>query len=409
MATTEAEVLSAVARNKDVHLIVGEDNVLFGAYADAAEFIKEHYLRYREVPSRSLIESEFPDIDLPEITAPTPFYLDRLKSEYVTSRIEDIMMKAGDAMEKGTAAPKVLEKLQVSLAKLGKYTTGARDLDLTDLENAEEYFEQVRKKADANDGVVGISTGFKSIDTVYHTGIAPGQLIVPIGYTGRGKSMWTLLLAVNAWAQGKKVMIVSLEMSPEEVRDRAYAMMSSGLFKISDLSRGDIQMDTFHNWGSKALKDKSNFIVTSNEGVGQVTPNWVQAKIDTHRPDLVVCDYAQLMMDNGRTTAMTPRMLNVSSEHKRLAMSNGIPIILISAVTDEDGDKRDGPPLLSQIAWSSGIEYDANLVIAIHRHDDSNVVEVVARKSRHGDLFDFGFVVDFDAGIWTEKFDIFDD
>lgn len=408
MATIEAEVLSAVARNKDIHLIVGEDKDLFGAYGDAVDFAREHYLRYKEVPSKSLIEAEFPDIELPEATAPTPFYLDRLKSQFVNSNIEQIMLKASDAMEKGVPAKRVLDGLQTRLAKLGKYTTGARDLDLTDVESAEEYFKQVRQKAEENGGVVGISTGFKSIDAVYHTGIAPGQLIVPIGYTGRGKSMWTLLLAVNAWAQGKKVMIVSLEMSPEEVRDRAYAMMSSGLFKISDLSRGDIQIDNFHAWGQKSLKDKAQFIVTSNEGVGMVTPNWVQAKVDTHRPDLVICDYAQLMVDNGKTTAMTPRMLNVSSEMKRLAMANAVPVVLISAVTDEDGDKRDGPPLLSQIAWSSGIEYDANLVVAVHRHDDTNTVEVVARKSRHGDLFDFGYLVDFDAGVWQERHDIFD-
>jgi hypothetical protein len=64
------------------------------------------------------------------------------------------------------------------------------------------------------------------------------------------------------------------------------------------------------------------------------------------------------------------------------------------------------------VAWSKAIEYDANLIIAVHRHSDESgkpmpVVEVVARKSRHSDLFDFGFEVDFDAGIWTERFDLF--
>lgn len=408
MATTAANVLSAVARNKDVHLVVGEDPVLFGAYEDAVNFVREHYLKYKEVPAKSLIEAEFPDIDLPETTAPTPFYLDQLKSEFVSSRMEEIMLKAGTAMEQGKAAPEVLNKMQVSLAKLGKYTTGARDLDLTNFEDAEEYFKEVRAKAEENGGSPGIPFGFKSIDAFYPTGMAPGQLIVPIGYTGRAKSMWTLFEACVAWEAGYKPMIVSLEMSPEEVRDRAYAMLASGLFKISDLSRGDIHTDSFHTWGTKKFADKHGFVVVSNEGIGQVTPNIVQAKIDMHRPDLVICDYAQLMMDNAKTSAMTPRMLNVSSETKRLAMANGIPIMLISAVTDEDNDKRDAPPVLSQISWSSGIEYDANLVIAVHRHDDSDIVEIVCRKNRHGGLFDFGFKVDFDAGVWEEVFDIFD-
>jgi len=202
-------------------------------------------------------------------------------------------------------------------------------------------------------------------------------------------------------------MIVSLEMSPEEQMERLYAIMSSGLFKISDLSRGDISMDAFDGWSSKRLDKNAPFVVVSSEGITEVTPNVVQAKIDTHHPDVVILDYLQLMKDNAKTQAMTPRMLNLSSEVKRLAMANNIAIISITAVTDEDGDKRDAPPVLSQISWSSGIEYDANLAIAVHRHTGTNIVEVVGRKNRHGDLFDFGFEVDFDAGIWTEKHDLF--
>jgi replicative DNA helicase len=216
--------------------------------------------------------------------------------------------------------------------------------------------------------------------------------------------MFADVLAAKVHEQGYKPMIVSLEMSPEEQMERLYAIMSSGMFKISDLSRGDISMDDFDTFSKKKLDKAAPFVVVSSEGISEVTPNVVQAKIDTHRPDLVILDYLQLMKDNAKTQQMTPRMLNLSSEVKRLAMSNGIPIVSITAVTDEDGDKRDSPPVLSQISWSSGIEYDANLAIAIHRHDESDLVEVVCRKSRHGDMFDFYFDVDFNAGIWQEKF-----
>jgi replicative DNA helicase len=217
--------------------------------------------------------------------------------------------------------------------------------------------------------------------------------------------MWTALLAVNALLQGKKVLVISLEMSPEEYGDRVYAMLSKGRFKISDLQRGDINEDDFRTWSKREFKNK--FIVPSFEGVYDVTPNLIRAKIDMHKPDLVILDYLQLMNDNAKTGSMTPRMMNLSREIKLMAGAAAVPIVSITAVTDEDGDKRDGPPVMSQVAWSKAIEYDANLIIAVHRHDNSEVVEVVARKSRHSDLFDFGFEVDFDRGIWTEKFDLF--
>lgn len=408
MATKEAEVISAVARNKDIHLILGEDKELFGAYGDVFDWIKEYYAKHKNVPAAELIESKFSMVDVPDTTAPTAYYLEELRNSFIENRVGTILEKASAALSSGQMkGPEALERLQETLAKLGKYTNSARDLDLRDTDDAMNYFEKLRREADDNGGTPGIPTGFKSIDSVYPTGMAGGHSIVVMGYTGRGKSMWADLLAVNAWSQGKHPMIISMEMSPEEQRERIYAMMSHGKFAISDLSRGDIAEDDFREFGRRKLENSSKFTIVSSQGVSDITPNIVQAKIDTHRPDIVVLDYLQLMKDNAKTQQMTPRMLNLSREIKMLAVSNNIPIVSITAVTDEDGDKRDSPPVLSQISWSSGIEYDANLAIAVHRHDNSNIVEAVGRKSRHGDLFDFGFEVDFNRGVWEEKFDMF--
>ena len=409
MATNEAEVISAVCRNKDAHTILGEDPEIFGAYEDVFGFVKTHYLQHKAIPDPALIKSEFPDVDLPDTTAPTSYYLEKLRNTYVGGRMETVMLKAAAAMEKdGMPAPEALEKLQTSLAKLGKYTSSARDVNIADGDWARDHIEKLRERSEANDGTPGIATGFKSIDACYPTGLAGGHSIVMMGYTGRGKSMFADVIACKVHEQGFKPMIVSLEMSPEEQMERLYAIMSSGMFSISDLSRGDISMDDFDQFKRKKLDKAAPFVVVSSEGIQEVTPNVVQAKIDTHRPDVVILDYLQLMKDNAKTQAMTPRMLNLSSEIKRMAMSNNIPIISITAVTDEDGDKRSGPPMLSQIAWSSGIEYDANLAIAVHRHDDSDMVEIVARKNRHDKLFNFFFEVDFNKGIWNEKYDLND-
>lgn len=403
MATVESQVISAVCKNKDIHLILGEDPEVFGAHADVVGFMKDYYARHKAVPSAEVIEERFSTVDLIDVTAPTAYYLDKMKDDFVRARLESIISMTADRIDMGDASRSIVEKLQTKLARLARYSNSARDLNLTDAEDAAEHFIRLREKSDG--GVPGISTGFDSIDCMYPTGMAPGHSIVLMGYTGRGKSFFSALLAVKAWQQGKKVMIVSLEMSPEEYRERVYAMMSSGLFKISDLARGDVNDDNFRTWSKKALADHPDFVVVSSEGIHDFTPNLIQAKIDVHRPDIVILDYLQLMNDNAKTGAMTPRMLNLSREIKLLAMSNAIPIVSITAVTDEDNDKRDSPPVLSQVAWSKAIEYDANVAIAVHRHDDSNLVEIVARKNRHGDLFGFFFDVDFDHGVWEERAD----
>jgi replicative DNA helicase len=403
VASKEAAVLSAVIENKDIHVILGENPELFGHFSDGMEWVRQYYVRHKAIPSKELFESNFPDIELPKADAPSKYYLEQLKEEFVTNRMEAIMLKAASAQ--GTlSAAEVLSKMQVSLAKLGQYTNSVRDLSMIDIDDAAEHFDRVKDITDANGGVPGISMGLDAIDSAYVTGMAPGHSIIFMGYTGRGKSMFSAYVAVKAWLQGYKVMVISLEMSPEEYRDRVYAMMSEGMFKINDLSRGDVDQDQFRTWAAKKFRDAADFIVVSNEGMANVTPNTIQAKIDTHRPELVVLDYLQLMQDNAKTQAMTPRMMNLSREVKLLATSNNIPIISITAVTDEDNDKRDGPPLLSQISWSSAIEYDANLVLAVHRHDDTNTVEVICRKIRNGDMFGVFYEVDFNSGVWVERF-----
>jgi replicative DNA helicase len=248
-------------------------------------------------------------------------------------------------------------------------------------------------------GAPGILTGFEAIDKAYPTGMAPGHLIVAIGWPGRGKTWFTSYLACKAWEQGFKPMIVSLEMSPENMRDRIYTMLGSGLFKASDFSKGDVNIDDFRSWGKKKFEGKNSFVLISNEGAAEVSPATIQGKIDQHKPDLVILDYHQLFNDNKRSNSEVERNRNISREFKMLAVSNNIPIIDITAATADDVSDQDEPPMMSQVAWSKAIEYDADMAMAIHRYPGTNMIEVVSRKNRHGHEFDFYLDWDINRGI----------
>jgi replicative DNA helicase len=211
-------------------------------------------------------------------------------------------------------------------------------------------------------------------------------------------------LAVNAWKQGFKPMIVSLEMTPETMRDRLYTIMGEGTFRNSDLARGNVNVDDFRSWSKKSFEDKNGFVIVSSEGMSDVTPNLIQGKIDQHKPDLVICDYHQLFMDNRRSEAMTTRAMNLSRELKLLAVNNNIPVIDIVAATQDDAHSQDDPPTLRQVAWSKAIEYDADMAFAVHQHPETNIIEVVSRKNRHGSNFGFYLDWDIDSGVVKETF-----
>jgi len=392
---TEATLISAVCKNKDISVLLA-DNVdeIFTSHRDIWEGLKSYYYKFKAVPEVGILQEKFKDFD-PDtsIKGETAYYLDKLKNEYLTSRIKNIILKGG-SMLKEDAASRVLSQMQSQLSMLTKFTNNVRDLEVTDIENATKHFESVKLRSATMGGSPGIKTGFEAIDLAYPTGMAPGHLIVAIGWPGRGKTWFTSYLACKAWEQGFKPMIVSLEMSPENMRDRIYTMMGSGLFRASDLSKGEINIDDFRSWGQKKFDNKNGFVLVSNEGMSEVTPATIQGKIDQHKPDLVILDYHQLFSDNKKSMGATERNMNISREFKMLAMTNNIPIIDITAATMDDVSDQDNPPMLSQVAWSKAIEYDADMAIAIHKYTGTNMIEVVSRKNRHGQ--EFGMYLDWD-------------
>ena len=402
----ESAVITAICENKDISVVLsGNIDEVFTSHRDVWEGLKSYYLKFKAVPDVSVLTEKFKDFEPTKVKGETAYYLDQLKNEYLASRLRNLLLSSGASL-KTEASSRVISQMQAELTTLGKLTSNVRDVDLTDYKEAEKHFQAIKDRSDAMGGSPGIMTGFKAIDYAYPTGMAPGHLIVMIGWPGKGKTWFSSYLACKAWEQGFKPMIVSLEMTPENMRDRIYTMMGSGLFKASDFARGDINIDQFDDWGSKKFANKNQFILVSNEGMGEITPNVIQGKIDQYKPDIVILDYHQLFSDNQNSKSPTERNMNISKSFKKLAMSNNIPIIDITAATAEDVADHDSPPMLSQVAWSKAIEYDADMAMAIHKNSDSNIMEIVSRKNRHGT--EFGMYLDWDLnrGVVKEVYDV---
>ena len=398
----EAQVISAVCANKDISAVFAEGtDELFTTHKDVWSALKNYYYKYKSIPDVAILADRYRDFEPVEAPGVTAFYVERLKDDFIKGRVNDIL-KSGNLALRGDSPARVLEEIQKELSSLNKFTASVRDLDISDFASAEDYYRAQAERAALMGGSVGIPTGFKAIDTAYHTGMAGGHLIVVIGWPGKGKTWATAKLAANAWKQGFKPMIVSLEMSPETMRDRIYTVLGEGQFKNSQLTRGEVNIDDFHAWGKRSFADKDGFIIVSSEGISDVTPNTVQAKIDRHKPDIVICDYHQLFMDNRKSDQMTARAMNISREFKLLAVSNNIPVVDITAATMEETSDQNDPPMLNQVAWSKAIEYDADMAFAVHRTPDTNVFEMVSRKMRHGNEFDFFVEWDIDSGICDE-------
>jgi replicative DNA helicase len=398
---TEAKVISAVLQDKQVHVLLQAniDNLL-RTHTDLWEFIRNYFEHNSSVPPVNLVVEKFRDFEPVAGVGSTKHHLEELQTEYLNDSLKDILRSAAGDVQQGQGN-KALDNLITQTSELKKNTSAIRDIDVTDLESAVAYFENLKVQQAA--GHVGIKTNLPGFDNYLPSGIMPGQLGVFLAYPGIGKSWMALYFAVQAWKQGKSPLVISLEMSETEVRNRVFTIMGEGLWSHRKLSNGEVEMETLKMWHAKHLQGKPEFHIISNDQGGEINPSVLRGKIDQYKPDFVIVDYLQLMAPNQKSDNETVRMKNLSRELKLMAIGEEVPIIAISSATPDDVNDLSSVPTLGQTAWSRQIAYDADWVIALGRASNSDVIECAFRKNRNGFMGDFLVQVDFDKGYYRYK------
>ena len=257
------------------------DNVL-RTHTDIWNFIKRYFEHNSSVPPVDLVLEKFRDFEVIENIGATKHHLEELQHEYLNDSLKDILRSAATDVQndKGESA---LNDLITRTSELKKNTSVIRDIDVMDLDSAVAYFEHLKQMELA--GNIGIKTGLPGFDNYLPSGITAGQLGVFLAYPGIGKSWLALYFAVQAWKQGKTPMVISLEMSESEVRNRVLTIMGEGLWSHRKISQGNIEIETLREWYKNRLFGKNPFHIISNDQGGEISPSVLRGKIDQYKPD----------------------------------------------------------------------------------------------------------------------------
>ncbi len=397
----EGKVISAALNDKQVHVLLQANiDTLLRTHNDIWDFIRNYYEQNQTVPPANIVKQQFPDFDYISETGSTKHHLDELRTEFLNDNIKILLRSTANEVQDGRAA-EALDSLITETATLKRITSSIRDIDVANVDDAVSYFEQIKILQES--GTHGIYTGLAGFDNYLPAGITPGQFGVLLAYPAIGKSWMALYLAVQAWKNGKTPLIVSLEMTEAEVRNRLFAILGNGLWSHRKLSKGDVEIDMFKKWMHNTFEGKPSIHIISNDGVGEVSPSVLRGKIDQYSPDIVFVDYLNLMTSNQRTDNEVVKMKNLSRELKLLAIGENIPIVAISSATPDDVTDMNSVPTLGQTSWSRQIAYDADWLLALGRAANSDVLEAVFRKNRNGFLGEFVVQVDFDSGRFVYK------
>lgn len=240
--------------------------------------------------------------------------------------------------------------------------------------------------------IEGLSTGIPDLDK-FTQGLKPGQMIVVAGRPAMGKTTLAMNVAADvAINQKKPVVVISLEMSDEQLTDRLLAAV--GGIPLPDLKSGNCTHKHNVELAAATLKLRDAPIAVSDVPVMTMPRIRSVARRLKHKMGglgLLVVDYLGLVEGdgNGRTEDVTA----MSRQIKLLARELGCPVMILCQLNRGCEARPDKRPVLSDLRESGAIEQDADIVMFVYRDEvyfpntqDKGIGEVLIRKNRDGEI-----------------------
>lgn len=241
----------------------------------------------------------------------------------------------------------------------------------------------------------GIPTGFKEYDKITN-GLQNSDLVLLAARPGVGKTSFAMNILVHAATEGgKKCAIFSLEMSKEQLMQRAICSLAK--VSMAKALNGSMDAEEWKRvWSATKKLEQSGLYVDDSS---LTTPADVLAKCRRLKAkenlDLVMIDYIQLMSSgsNKRDQSRQNEVSDISRNLKIAAKELNVPIIALSQLSRGVESRPDHRPMLSDLRDSGAIEQDADIVLFLYnpekyndvpQEDEPGTVELIIAKHRNG-------------------------
>lgn len=211
----------------------------------------------------------------------------------------------------------------------------------------------------------GLPTGLRNVDRfLTGGGLHPGQVFVLAGRPSTGKSALAFTVALNVAKAGTPVGFVSLEMSAEELAERALAGLSR--VQVGSLNPGARPGDRDRAALVAATSTLRSLPLFADDTPGRTLPSirslarrWKR----TRGIGLLVLDYLQLVESTGKGGKDRREQMDaVSRGLKVTAKELGLPVIALAQLNREFDKEQGRKPRLSDLRESGAIEQDADVV-----------------------------------------------
>lgn len=203
------------------------------------------------------------------------------------------------------------------------------------------------------------------------------QLAICAGRPGMGKTAMAISYGLGAAQNGHGVLFVSLEMSEEELAERAAADLcfnGRGGVPYEAIRDGNLTREQLREVvaAQRMAADIPFSIVDAGHltvgRLGMIVRRYKRRMAAAgHRLDLVIVDYLQLLTASGKVSNRVEAVSEISRSLKSIAKDQDLTVMALSQLSREVEKRPDRRPQLSDLRESGSIEQDADSVMFLYR------------------------------------------
>lgn len=247
--------------------------------------------------------------------------------------------------------------------------------------------DEIERSLKSDGGLPGISTGFIDFDESFG-GYQKGDLFILGARPAMGKTGFLLSSLLNCKVPAG---VISAEMSATQIGLRAIS--SSGRIDSQNLRTANL---TEQEWAlmGKAVAYLSELRIVINDKssptIGEVQA-WVRKMKHKAGIEILFVDYLQRLQGNNPKLSRVEQVGEIAIGLKTIARELGIPVVAMAQVNREVEKRDNKRPQMGDLANSSEIEKEADVIVMLYREEvynpsteRSGVAELRVEKNRHG-------------------------
>lgn len=380
----------------------------FSIHKDAFNFIQEYVDRTGETPTIPLLKSKFNDLDDGAIGVSLDYAIPALKNQYI---IRESVETVQEDINKIRNNPNPVSTLNHMISNLDILVNQVSDNDEIALHDSGtlERLELYRQRGELRRrlGIIGIPTPLRTINRM-GTGIEPGNVMAIYARPHVGKSWFCLRQAAIALESGRRVLMISPEMTRQEIDRRLDVIigrMKGYIFSHKGLSKGEgideaKYREFLENHNSKRL------LTCDHLADGNITHSGIRSLLRRHKPDMVIVDAFYLIEnDSAKSNAMWESISSLIRGLKTTCVSMGICAV-VTVQANRGASDLFKPPKPEEVAFSDGILQTCDFVLSMSCvKDDEYARNVQLQKVRDSESPARYVTLDWDvdSGLITER------